>query len=169
MSKKPFFDAVLLIDCWDNQWLNKEGAFNNRESYGRIADFLSLVDVRLGLYSCGGLNQDIHPIFYDVFPEMHRVESILPFEKHVKTRSKILLAGQTFGQCFHYNKLGCLNLIKKGYKVFTSPKLIITDHETSYVSRKKIIKKDSVVNWSKLPSGIYKANSINNLSKDERN
>lgn len=159
MIKEPFFDAVLLIDCWNENWLKEQGCFGAREAYGRMCDFLSYSDVRLALYSCGHKSQDIHPMFREIFPELHRVETLVPFKKFVKTGGKVLVAGQAFGMCFHYNTLGCVNLIGEGYRVYSSPKLINTDYEKDTLGRKKSFKKDKVITWTKLGSSIYRGHS----------
>jgi len=163
-----FFDAALLIDCWDEKWLKEQRVLNAREGYGRMCDFLSHTSVGKILYSCGGMDQKIHPIFENVFPEIHRVENILPFKKIVKPGSSILLGGQAFGMCFHYNHLGLIRLLRENYRVFSSPKLInlCHDHINLYKSRNKAFKKDLVSSWVKHSSDIYRASpKMKNVDK----
>ena len=158
MNKKPFFDAALLIDCWEEDWLKSTGQLNARAGYGRMCDYLSYTDCELLLYSVND-GPKLHPLFQYTFPEIRRVEEMSDLKSILAPNSKILIGGQSFGMCVHYNPLGIFNLLLEDFIVFSSPKIINTRfHNTFlYETRRKAFEKDHGLSWVKQTSNIYRA------------
>lgn len=158
MSKKPFFDAALLIDCWEEDWLKSTGQLNARAGYGRMCDYLSYTDCELLLYSVND-GRKVHPLFQYTFPEIRRVEEMSDLKSILAPNSKILIGGQSFGMCVHYNPLGIMNLLSENFIVYSSPKIINTRFHDTYLyeTRRKAFEKDDCLSWVKQTSNIYRA------------
>ena len=161
MSKTPFFTALILIDVWNDTWVDKFRVFAAREAYGRIIDTVQCLSIADPFYHT--LHHiPIHSMFKEYFREdLKTIETIQHFREFVPPGSPVLVGGGSFGGCMHYNPVGVINLIKANYQVFTHPGIIMLDWESenqpTYSRHVEIIESDKLVKWRSNNLGIYRA------------
>ena len=166
MSKKPFFDAVIYIDIYDENWIRKNNITQSREGYGRMLDFIDMLDIGSVFFHYSEGEFEIHPTllsFYDKkipnITTLKQLKSILP------ERSKILVAGQSWIACTHHTPLGIPKLMEAGYDVYSHPNIIIANREFSPEGEGSFKRKlktknflhDPLVKWKKESFKFQKA------------
>ena len=122
-----YFDSLLLVDCWDEQWINAlpidAHTHKHLEFYGRILDFTRRFHFD-NVYANRDRNTDsLHSWFTDRWS----VDSIsLEDLKGIRDQN-ILVAGQAWNLCLHNADQISFVSAHKHNTVYSSP-LIVTDH-----------------------------------------
>ena len=161
MNRLPFFDAVVVIDVWDDYWIEKFKIFSARESYGRILDTLQYLSIGQPFFHTLH-HMKIHPLFSNYFQkDLKTVETLDQFQNLIPPGSSVLVGGGSYGGCMHLNPVGVVNLMKAKYQVFTHPGIIMLDWESenqpTYTRHIEIIENDKLVKWRSNNLGIYRA------------
>ena len=173
--KKPFFDAVIYIDMYDENWIRKFNITQSRECYGRMLDFIDMLDIGSVFFHYTEGEFNIHPMllnFYD--KEIPNVNTLDELEILLPKGSKILVAGQSWWACTHHTPLGIPKLLEAGYNVYSHPNIIIASREFSpeqkFSFKRKLKPKDflhdPLVKWKK---ESFKFQQAVKLIKDTNN
>jgi len=90
------FDALVLIDCWNEEWIRKENPINAREFYGRILDFCEMLSFTHVYFTDS--TYPTHPWFLERYPDAHIIDlDSMLLDNH----SNILVGGAAWGVCLH--------------------------------------------------------------------
>ena len=121
------FDSLLLVDCWDEQWINTLpiGAHMHKhlEFYGRILDFTRRFHFDNVYANSDRSTDSLHSWFTDRWS----VTTISPQDLDIIRDQRILVAGQAWNLCLHEENQISFVSAHKHNTVYSSP-LVVTDH-----------------------------------------
>ena len=125
------FDSLLLIDCWDDEWINSlpihPFQHKTQQLYGRILDYTRTFEFA-NVYASFSDRGQLHQWFKSKWPvqPIHKNDLELHIQGH-----KILIAGQAWHSCLHNPAQVSYITAHKHNTVYSSP-LLVTDHYLNY-------------------------------------
>ena len=121
------FDSLLLIDCWDEEWINSLPIppFQHKtlQLYGRILDYIRPFKFD-NVYASFSDSGQLHEWFRNKWPVQPIHHNDL--ELHIRGH-KMLVAGQAWHSCLHNPLQVSYITAHKHNTVYSSP-LLVTDH-----------------------------------------
>ncbi len=124
------FDALILIDCWDEHWIQFEKLPNKREFYGRLLDFVSNLEFNKIFFCSGPKNQPswkTHIFLEHFYPQHRYILDIEELKENLSIGSTILVGGQAWQVCLHHKKELNFMLLNQFYEVYSHPKIVDGD------------------------------------------
>lgn len=146
------FDALLLTDCWLEDWIKHDRPYGVREFYGRIIDFTEHLKVS-HVYFCSTPARTHH--WLENFYTNHiYVNDLKHLNTLLKENSTLLVGGIAWNMCLHYNEKMNFNSLRKYYTVYSHPKIVDSYMYSSYrISNKDF--EENFLPWKKINNFFY--------------
>lgn len=121
------FDALLLIDCWGEEWIKTNGFPNTREFYGRVLDFVDKFEYDK-VFFCSNPEKTHHWFenFYSdhiYIEKLHKLTSP-SLTNRLKPGSTLLVGGAAWQFCLHYKAEINFHSLSTLYQVYSHPNIV---------------------------------------------
>ena len=158
------FDALFIIDCWDDAWIQDFGARGMREFYGRTLDFLDQFEYDR-VYLCTDSSHTVHPWFTTHFRQ-HTValtpQDVNPSKPFAGKLA--LCAGTSWSHCVHNHNVGLLAQMKLGFRTHSAPELVRGPARGGYTVTHRDFMTDPMIDWQSVnESAVWRAGRIKKL------
>tara|TARA_B100001996_G_scaffold77698_1_gene57350 strand:- start:398 stop:931 length:534 start_codon:yes stop_codon:yes gene_type:complete len=125
-------DAILLNDCWGEDWIRSEGVIGALEFYGRIIDFFEghkiLQDKSVGYKSLMFSNTKHHSWgLHHWFKDRYNIVEVSEPEHlrgYLRKGDNLLVTGASWKVCLHESQFSFSELQKVNMTVWSHPNLV---------------------------------------------
>lgn len=128
-------DGLLLIDCFDESFIEKHKVFKFVDFYERLLKFTSQIEFDIVLFSS---QTPTHQILTSYYKDHVSVQSLFQLKTVLKEESSILVGGAAWHACLHSKIDINFSSIKRYYKTFSHPDIV----DSHMFSSKIITEKD---------------------------
>jgi hypothetical protein len=154
------FDALLLVDCWDENWIRKQNGLHIRQFYGRLIDYVDMFSFVNVLFASG--YENTHPWFENHYPNHRYVRNIRDVKEVLHMNSSVLIGGAAWNYCLHYAPVSIQTLSDSGYHLYSHPEIVDTGMYDNTRVTHDDFKRDNVP-WRKVYDFYYlQAGNIQN-------
>ena len=131
-EKELKLNALLLNDCFDEEWINQKNPINVYEFYGRVLDFTRSYhyDIVIGV-------TNTHHWFKEKYPNLKMIGYDENISDYLPKHSNVLVAGAAWNACLHKNAFCFQKLLEKSFNVYSHPKIV-----DSYMKSTQIVNKE---------------------------
>lgn len=143
------FNALLLMDMWNDDWARRVGAAQNRQFIARVLDFVDSLQFDVVLF-CDS-NVPMHPWLLSAYPQAIGVNTVAEVNRVLKPHASILMGGSAWQGCLHKNPINFASLATSpepdwvgGYNVFSTPHIVDSHHLSPRVITHQNFKEDSL-------------------------
>lgn len=146
------FDALLLVDCWGEDWIKKGNGLHVRQFYGRVIDYAEMFSFVKVLFASG--YEKTHVWFENQYPNHHYVRTMDDVKNILPKYSNILIGGAAWNFCLHKSKVSIQTLVKGGFHLYCHPELV----DTGMYSNKRVTHddfKNDIMPWRKVYDFYY--------------
>ncbi len=145
------FDGLLLVDCWEDKWINLSQNYKARQFYKNIIKFIS--DHSFGnIYFSTNNDYRTHQCFYEYFEN----DITLVAKSQQVLGKTILVAGAAWDLCLHDPVLpSFVTLAHAGKTVYSSPDIVDTEVGSDTTVTDDMFKLDRRINWVKQDKLFY--------------
>jgi len=125
------FDALILIDCWGENWIKSTKPKTTMQFYARLLAFVVKKEFQQIFFCSGYVNNNCdsekyrtHALFESVYPQHQYVNNLEELRNYLPDNSNVLTGGAAWQVCLH-NKPGInFNLLRKFYDVYSHPQIV---------------------------------------------
>ena len=164
------FNALFIIDCWDDAWIRSFGARHMRKFYGQMIDYLDQYEYG-HVYLCTDSNHSVHPWIRSHWDKKRTTIALSHRDVNPRrlsqTANTSMCAGTSWTHCVHNNNLGILQQMKFGFRVHSAPELVRANARTNHweISYRDFVQ-DTQIEWQPQGNqGLWRAARIKSFTK----
>ena len=145
------FNTLLLIDCFGEEWINKNNPIKLRQFYANTIDYLELFSFDQVLFSPNKDDQrhSIHEWFKTAYPNAKLVDNMQDVVALVNPHTNILVGGAAWDACLHKGAINYQALQKNKFNVYSCTEIVDSFMYSSSKVTDLDFEKDNL-NWQKV-------------------
>ena len=116
------FDALLLIDCWGEEWIRTYSPLNTREFYGRLLDFVEKSKYDKVFFCSTPMKT--HNWFENFYSNHIYIDQLHELTEQLKPGSILLVGGAAWGVCLHHKVDINFQSLSTVYQVYSHPDIV---------------------------------------------
>ena len=162
------FNALFIIDCWDDEWIRSFGAKGMRQFYGRMLDFLDQYEYE-HVYLCTDKDHSVHPWIRSYWPKKRTTialeHSDINLKRFKTTPRMAMCAGTSWPYCVHNSLFGLIHQMKWGFRVHSAPEVVRGPARGDDPITHRHFMTDHQIAWQSVDTlGVWRATSIKSFT-----
>jgi len=124
------FDAVVLIDLWNDEWIDTNHNYpeTHYSFLQGLFDFLDKISFNK-IFTFTG-DKELNELVKNKYSNYINLNSVTELRNLLPEQSDLLVGGVAWQQCLHFKPYGFQNLVMSGYNVYSTPEICGNKNDT---------------------------------------